>query len=253
MLNKLLFPILFVSVLGACSSKRDQLVHQPMDERGTVQYQFAYDFFQNGDMVRALASALTAVELAPQDADVRNILGLIYFRRGEMEAAEKEFLLAAQLNPRMSEVHNNLGSLYYDLGRHEEALVALDKALLNPLYLNPERVHNNRGLVFEALGQKDQARAEYERAIFLRRNYYLPYQNLGKLFLSEANHESAREALQEAVRLCGECVEPRYYLGKALLESNLQAEATKIFKEGHELNPRSYYGQLCLDYLEQQN
>lgn len=244
------FTFLILATLSlACSSKKE-LAHEPMDDRGMVQYQFAYDFFQSGDMVRALAAALKAEELAPRDADVQNILGLIYFRRGEYAPAEEAFIYAAQLNPNMSEVHNNLGTLYYDQAQYEKALAALDKALLNPMYLNPERVHNNRGLVLEAMKRFDEARAEYERAIFLRRNYYLPYQNLGKMLLSQGNPQAAREALQEASRLCEECIEPRYFLGKALLELKLQNEAMTAFREGYELNPRTYYGQLCGEQLE---
>jgi eukaryotic-like serine/threonine-protein kinase len=142
-----------------------------------------------------------------------------------------------------------LGTLYYEQKRYTEAKAALEKALENPLYLYPERIHNNLGLVEEALGNKKAAIEAYDRAIFLRRESYLPYQNLGKLYYQAGNYERAKTLLEEATRLCQDCSEPRYFLGMVLVKNNKMTEALKIFKQGADTDPRGYYGQLCQKYL----
>jgi type IV pilus biogenesis/stability protein PilW len=237
----------------SCSGKQRQSAAsfqaEPMSEQAAIQYQFAFEFYQRGDLIRALTAALRATELSPKNPDVRNLLGLIYFRQQDYPKAEQSFQSAIELNPKMSEAFNNLGTLYYDRGRLEEAEKALLAALENPLYLYPERIYNNLGLVYASLKLGQQAREAYEKAIRLRPDYYLPYLNLGKLWMEEGGFNAARPLLREAERLCGFCSEPKYQLAQVLLNENQRLEAEKLLKEVFELDPRGYYGQLARRFL----
>lgn len=248
----LLFLALTSLSLAGCASKKNaeaQMEPEPLNEHAGIQYQFAYEFFQQGDLIRGLASALKAVEAAPRNPDARNLLGLIYFRQAEYEKSEAEFKMAIELNPKMSEAYNNIGTLYYEMKRYAEAKVALERALENPLYLYPERIYNNLGLVYEAMAKKADAQQAYERAIALRSDYYLPYLNLGEFWLKNMDHKRARPLLREAARLCPACSEPKYHLAQAMLAENRMEEALKLFKQGYDLDPKGYYGQLCRQFL----
>lgn len=238
--------------LAACASKSQKAEapqFEEMSEGANIQYQFAYEFFQQGDLIRALSAGLKAVELSPRNPDARNLVGLIYFRQMDYAEAESSFKKALELNPKMPEVYNNLGSLYYEQKRYDEAEQALIAALEHPLYLYPERIYNNLGLVYESLGKSDQARDAYEKAIGLRNDYYLPYLNLGHFWLKQKEVKRAKALLKEASRLCPQCAEPRYHLGQAMVSDNQLQEAIKMFKAGYDADPKSYYGQLCRQFL----
>lgn len=229
-----------------CTSKEQP---QALDEKSAIQYQFAYDTYIKGDLIVALNFALKAEAMVPRNPETLNLLGLIYFQQEKFKEAEEKFKRAAELDPKLSEVHNNLGSLYFATKRYDEALVALDKALENPLYLNPERIHNNRGLVFEALQRNDEAIQAYSDSIRFADKFYLPYQNLGRLYFNTGRYADAKPILEKAAKLCPDCSESRYFLGSLLLKENKASEALRLFKEGANLDPSGYYGGLCKKFM----
>ena len=136
-----------------------------MNEKGSINYQFGYEFFQAGDLIRALTSVLKGLEAAPNSADLHNLLGLIYFRQKDYVQAEQDFRKANAIDPRLPEVYNNLGAMLYESGRLEEAKTILLKGVEFPLYLNPERIHNNLGLVYEGLKDRQKAGDTYRTSI----------------------------------------------------------------------------------------
>lgn len=250
MSGKYVLSLGLVLMLMGCAAKSESRAEmEPMSEPASIQYQFAYGFYQTGDLIRALSAALQAVQHSPRNPDAQNLLGLIYFRQGEYAQAETAFKEAVRLDNKMSEAFNNLGTLYYEQGKFADAKAALEAALSNPLYLFPERIYNNLGLVHEGLNNKEEARQSYERAIALRPDYYLPYLNLGEFWLKEKDLPRSKQLLREAARLCPSCSEPKYHLGQALLQEDKMAEAIKLFQAGFEVDPKGYYGQMCRQFL----
>jgi len=253
---KALFLVAGISFLAACSSHKSEAVNSgpdSMNKTAGIQYQFAYEFYQKGDLVRALDSALKGIEAGPNSADLRNLLGLIYFRQKEYGHADAAFRKANQLDPKLPEVYNNWGAMLYEEGKFIEARDVLLKGREFPLYLNPERVHNNLGLVYEALKDNKKAKESYQAAITAKPDYFLPYQNLGRLFLQEGDLTQARSNLMEATRLCVQCSEARYHLGTVFLRENRKKEAIQQFRVGAEKDPKGYYGELCRQFLVGQN
>ena len=117
------------------------------------------------------------------------------------------------------------------------------------MYLNPERIHNNLGLVYRDQGDHDRAKLEFERAMAVKPNYYLPYQNLAKLLEEKGNQAEAKTLYERAVELCAECAEPRYRLASLLMAEDLKDQAIRLFREAYELDPRGYFGQLGKKFL----
>lgn len=244
--------ILVLSVLlASCASKNKGKngVDQPMTEEAAIQYQFAYEFFEQGELIRALQSALDAKKVAPNNADVVNLLGLIYFRQQKFEAAEAEFMKAIELRPKMSEAFVNLGSLRLAQKRYKEAIPVLEKALANPLYLYPERIHNNMGLAYAATGQNKEAEKQFKKAMQLEPEFFLATQNLAKLYMKLDRPEEAAPLLKRASSLCETCSEPQYHLGSIFLEQGKTKLALEAFRKAHEISPESYYGRLGKKYL----
>jgi len=246
----ILVAVLCVGGMSACAAKKEVAeLPEPMTERASLQYQFAYEFFRDGDLVRALAAVLDAQVSSPRNPDILNLTGLIFMRQEKFEESAAQFERALALNPKASDVANNFGTLYLQQKEFRKAQQMFERALDNPLYLYPERIYNNLGLAYAGLGNFDAAKEAYERAISLRRDYYLPYQNLGKLWLSRGERQQARPLFQEAARLCAQCSEPHYHLALVLAEENQLERAVRLFERAYELEPRGYFGLLARQFL----
>ncbi len=249
--------IVGISFLSACASHKKEGASNSgpdsMSKTAGIQYQFAYEFYQKGDLVRALDATMKGIEAGPNSADLRNLQGLIYFRQKEYANADAAFRKANQLAPKLPEVYNNWGAMLYEEGKYVEARDVLLKGREFPLYLNPERVHNNLGLVYEAMKDFPKAKESYQAAIIAKPDYFLPYQNMGRLLLQEGNLTQARNMLMEATRLCVQCSEARYHLGTVFLRENRKSEAIQQFKVGAEKDPKGYFGELCRQFLVGQN
>jgi tetratricopeptide (TPR) repeat protein len=76
---------------------------------------------------------LLAVELAPEDAEIRNDLGAVLVRLGRIPEAIDEFHEALRLNPNNAPAHTNLGSVFVASGKAQESIPEFEAALnLNP-------------------------------------------------------------------------------------------------------------------------
>lgn len=253
-MSKSTFGFIFLWVLSGCatsSGSRADVQTEPLSDKAAVHYDIAFDSYMNGDLIPALGAALKTVELAPQNAEAHNLLGLIYFRQEKAALAEAEFKKAIAANPKSSEAYNNLGSVYLSLNRYAEARDVLVKAQENPLYLYPERIMNNLGLAYQGLGDSKEAEAHFLEAIKLNKNFFLPHMNLGRIYAERNETGKAEPLLIQAMKVCGDCSEPRYVLGKIYLKTNRSDEAVKLFKQGADVDPEGYFGQLCKKYLVQ--
>ena len=244
--------VLTLILCVGCSSKRlgqwDRQT-EPMSDKAAIHYEIAREAYFSGDLIPALASALKGVELSPKNSELRNLLGLIYFRQDKLGQAEAEFQEAIKLDPRMPEAFNNLGSLYLAKKEYLQAKNTLLKGIENPLYLYPERLQNNLGLAYMGLGESELAVSAFESAIKMNKDFYLPYLNLGRFFFEQESIEKAEPLLRAAVRLCSNCSEQRYYLGRLLLRQNKTQEALGLFKEGASIDPEGYFGKQCQQYV----
>jgi tetratricopeptide (TPR) repeat protein len=69
-----------------------------------------------------------AVQLAPENADLRHSMGLLYVRSGNQQAALEQFRLAAEYDPANSRYVYVFGVALNSLGQPAEALAVLDAA-----------------------------------------------------------------------------------------------------------------------------
>ena len=76
----------------------------------------------SGQFVNALKVYTKAIVLAPQDAELRNDLGLVYFNIGSYAEAIKAFKQALDIESHNARAHYCLGLVYLDLGDIQMAL-----------------------------------------------------------------------------------------------------------------------------------
>ena len=245
---KIYIAIILSILMGACSMKSHPDA-QAMNESSSIQYQFAYQFYSRGELIRALGAILEAKKISANNPEILNLLGLIYFRQKKYPHAEKAFRQAIEIDPKGSEVYNNLGTLYYEQKEYKKAKQSFEQALENPLYLHPDRVYNNLALVYKDMGQFEEAQSNFQKAISVNENYYLPYNNMARLLMDHGKMKQAKVYLKNAIRLCKTCAEPRYRMASVLLKESKKAEAIKMFQKVYDLDPKGYYGQLGRKFL----
>ena len=90
---------------------------------------------QTGKISESLDPSRKSVQLACQDAEAHNNLGVILQELGRLEEAEVSYIKAIEFKPDYVEAYNNLGNTLLDLRRFDEAKASFKKAIaLKPDY-----------------------------------------------------------------------------------------------------------------------
>jgi TolB-like protein len=113
-------------------------------------------------ILAAKARAMTAIDLAPEEARCHRIMGMIRLFLGEYAAAEGDMRRAYDLNPYDADAMAMMSVVLTDRGRAVEALEWADRAMaLNPLH--PAFYFAQRSMALYLLGRYDDSAADLER------------------------------------------------------------------------------------------
>jgi uncharacterized protein (AIM24 family) len=116
--------------------ERDPAVAPPFDQGVfLLHYNRGREAFQEGRYAEARRELESAQRLRPDDADVLNLLGLVYFKTNAFPEAEVIYRRLIAENQNVFILHSNLGLILFKQGKHEEAEQFLRRAVeLRPNY-----------------------------------------------------------------------------------------------------------------------
>jgi adenylate cyclase len=144
----------------------------------------------------ALAEARHAVELDSEESRCHRVLAFIWLNRREYDTSEHHYRAALELNPNDADVRMGFGHLHAVRGKPEEAMAFMQSALrLNPLH--PSWYDFQLGIAFYSAGRYEEAAQTFKRVP--TRRYWASarlaacYVQLGRL--AEAQTQAA-EVLQ---------------------------------------------------------
>ena len=127
--------------------ERDPAVAPPFDQGVfLLHYNRGREAFQEGRYAEARRELEAAQRLRPDDADVLNLLGLVYFKTNAFPEAEVIYRRLIAENPNVFILHSNLGLILFKQGKQDEA----EQYLLRAVELRPNyaKSHLYLGLLY---------------------------------------------------------------------------------------------------------
>lgn len=164
----------------------------PLAVRSQLRADLAASYFERGRLDVALEELAESIKLDETNVRAWNIYGLVYAVLGENTKAEESFRRALQLAPNDSDVRHNWGWYLCTHGRAAESLAEFDAALRNPLYKTPETAMVNAGKCSIALGNVANAELYFRRALQLAPAFAPAAYNMALLAYKTSRLDEAR-------------------------------------------------------------
>jgi Tfp pilus assembly protein PilF len=200
---------------------------------------------------QALINLLKAKEFDPNDAQVRNNLGMAYYFREQPELAERELKAAISLDKKNSDAKVNLGTIYLEKNRLKEAKALYEEVVGDLTYINQFRNYYNLSIVALKEGDRTEAFNYLFKSIKEKDEYCQAHFKLGELYTEEYKFKQALASFQESSK--GTCVKepaPHYQQALALMNLNRFEEARMKFKEIIEKFPKSQFQAMANQQLK---
>jgi len=200
-------------------------------ELAQVHQNLASQSLANGDPRAALAEIEKSVAKDPENAEARNLYGLLlhlYFAR--LDASVEQYRKAIELKPGYSEAKVNLGAALTAQGRCAEAIPLLEEARADMLYREPYLAENNLGWCKYKLGDVEGAVTHLRAAVAANPNFCLGYRNLAEIAESQGALDDARRLLERYGKSCPDVADADYRRGLVLLKLGRDGEARGAFE-----------------------
>ncbi|MDP7035933.1 MAG: tetratricopeptide repeat protein, partial [Planctomycetota bacterium] len=188
-----------------------------------------------GDFQGALSDFDTAIQLAPEHAQLFVNRGRVYFFLKKHEESLRDFDEAIRLQPWIFEAFMNRGNTYMELGKFEKALSDFNRVLeLRP---GNAGAYLNRGNAMSALNRLRPAVFEYQRALRMNPGFTSALGNLGVVYLQLNENAKALDAFERLIRIDGRDSRAFFYRGQAKERLKQPRSAMADYQEAIRIQP----------------
>jgi type IV pilus assembly protein PilF len=167
--------------------------------RSQIHTDLGAGYYERGQMDIALDELNEALKLDPNNARAHNITALVYTILGEDAKAELAFARALQLAPQDSDIRGNWGWYLCTHGRAKESIAEFDLAIKNPLYRTPEVALVNAGACSASFGDNRSAEGYFRRALTIAANNTSAAFGLAQLLYQQARYQEARDRMRNVL------------------------------------------------------
>lgn len=181
----------------------------------------AFELHQNGKLTPARDLYLEILQNEPENAQVWDLLGVLYFQANDYLESELCIKKAIEISPRFYYLEN-LARLYLNKGDFNLAISLYeDLTKHNPSYEN----WFNLAMSYKGNQNWDKAKEAYYNSLKINPNGYESYFNLAYLALNDNHPQEAVECYKKALEINPEDWESMYFLSLAQMQ-------TKDYKNG---------------------
>jgi len=190
---------------------------------------------EQGDNAGAEQALQEAIRLAPNDASVRNAMGILFSRTGRPEAAEREYSAAARLRPGWVPPQWNLVLLLDAQGRYRES----DRHLDAILKAEPDHLDARYVRVQHLVGGREYGIAEREarKLVASHPDRAASHEALGLALWSKEDMEGAEAEFRKALEVDSNSAGAYLGLGHIRMEQKRFPEAQECYRLAAELDP----------------
>ena len=183
----------------------------------------------------ALGHYREAVRIVPGYAAAFNNIGIAQMEEGSLAEAMTSNTMALQLEPENGNIRLSRAELFARQGLLVEAIseyrIALKKKPYDPA------LRNNLGVALVRLGNIDEALLQFREAIRLDGEHAGAHCNLGMLLMGRGEVEAAVSHFKEALRYQPQYANAHYQLALALKQRGLVDESNDHLREAQRINP----------------
>lgn len=199
-LNLLRFlPWLIFLLLQACQQNNDIRAEQLQKRNEAASYntQLGLAYLKQGDRPRAKRKLLTALDLAPDSADVNVAMAYYLEKTGEVSKAQVFYQKALVLAPDSGAQLNNYGTFLCRLGHYKEAERYFLRAANDIHYIHTAAAYENAGLCAAAVPDYSKAKHYYLKALQQDPRRKQALYELAAIELKEKHASKALEYMQK--------------------------------------------------------
>ncbi len=183
----------------------------------------AFDLHNSGKLTDARDLYLEILQDEPKNAQVWDLLGVLYYQVNEYIEAEACIRKAIELNPRLYYIEN-LARLYRDKGEFKAAI-----ALYEDLVKADKSYENlfNLAMSYKGIQNWNKAKETYYKALEVNPKGYESYFNLAYLAMNDNDPQEAVRCYEKALEINPDDWEAMYFLSLAYMQ-------TKNYEKGLE-------------------
>ena len=186
----------------------------------------------------ALGQAKHLVELLPDDAQARMVLGMALMGKGEFDEAKKALDKAFELDPKLPTLRTNRGLALIGLNKPEEAKAELLKAV-EETPADPRPVTALADLYVADDATLDQALTYAKKAASMSPDSPAARLLVARVEKRKKNYQGATEAIGEALKMSPDWWEAWYALGATCEVAGDKASAEKAYRTLVEKHPEN--------------
>lgn len=164
--------LMLVVLAAGCASNPEPRYASSPREASRVNAQLGANYLQQGQLQRANAKLRKALDQDSENADAHMAFALLNMRLDKPDEARDHFETALDLDPENPQIRNNYGTFLCGEGEHDKGIEQFVQAAENRLYSTPAYAYSNAGRCARAAGRDDEARGFFRQA--LERNPRLP-------------------------------------------------------------------------------
>jgi len=221
----------------------------PAGKPASYHYQMGLSYLGERNYTAALQELLEAEKLDADNPEMLYNLGLAYLGKRRPDLAVHKFLKTISLKPIYSAARNDLGVAYLELKRWDNAIQQFKLVKDDLLYEQHDNAVINLSLAYLGKGEYNQALEELHDVRASNPRNPVVRVTIGRVLLAQEKNTQAVAEFRKALELYPDYGMAHYYLGLALMKSDLVA-ARHAFREAVRLAPETEFGRSAQDYLE---